>query len=194
MVQKRTIGVLPLARPTFDVPFAEENTAKAFEVLEKSGHQIIGSKELLFDTDAAEKALDALAGESLDLLLILQVTFTDASMTVAIANRFETPLAIWSFPEPRIGGRLRLNSLCGLNLAGHALGLNDHPFAYLYATPGPDSLDAVAELLDGGRVAGRRDAIPASDGSVPGGPASIDPAAQAKADAVVASLKGSKIG
>lgn len=187
MTKRRKIGVLPLARSTFDVPFAEENAANAFAVLEASGHEILGSRDLLFDTDAAEKALEAFEGATLDLLLILQVTFTDASMTVAIANRFETPLAIWAFPEPRIGGRLRLNALCGLNLAGHALGLNDHPYAYLYATPGPDARAAVAELLAGGRVAGRRDADPARSQTVSG-------EAQARAETALAALQGAKIG
>lgn len=191
MTSIRKIGVLPLARSTFDVPFAEENAARAFEVLEASGHQIFGSRELLFDTEAAEKALENFAGEALDLLLILQVTFTDASMTVAIANRFETPLAIWAFPEPRIGGRLRLNALCGLNLAGHALGLNDHPFAYLYATPGPETGGAVAELLAGGRVAGRIMGQAATDSSQA---KIISPAARVRADAAMAALKGAKIG
>ncbi|MDJ0685002.1 MAG: L-fucose/L-arabinose isomerase family protein [Alphaproteobacteria bacterium] len=184
MSDGKTIGVLALGRPTFDVPFAEEMAAKAFATLDATPHRIVGSRGLLFDTEATEEALEALGNQSLDMVLILQVTFTDASMTVAIANRFDTPLAIWSFPEPRVGGRLRLNSFCGLNLAGHALGLNQHPFSYLYAAPGPDAAEAVEELLAGGRQAG--------DAAVTR--PNVAPDAQAKADAVVATLRGAKIG
>src|SRR5215217_9343017 len=79
------IGVLALARPTFDVPFAEEIAAEAFAALDRAGHTLVGTRELLFDAAAAERAVAVLEGERLDLLLILQVTFTDATMTVRIA-------------------------------------------------------------------------------------------------------------
>jgi len=119
----KKIAVLPLARPTFDVEFAEQTAA-------------------------------AVSEHDPDLVLILQVTFTDATMTIAAADAFSAPLAIWAFPEPRIGGRLRLNALCGLNLAGHALGLNDHPYSYLYAAPdSPDISRALEELFAGSRTA-----------------------------------------
>ena len=35
------IGVLPLARPTFDVPYAEEMAAKAFATLDSAGIQTV---------------------------------------------------------------------------------------------------------------------------------------------------------
>ena len=92
------IGVLALARPTFDVPLAEAIAARAFAALDRGGHRLVGSRALLFDAAAAESAMEALAGESLDLLLILQVTFTDASMTVKIATNARAPLAIWAEP------------------------------------------------------------------------------------------------
>ena len=46
------IGVLPLARPTFDVPYAEEMAAKAFATLDSAGIQTVGPRELLFDAAA----------------------------------------------------------------------------------------------------------------------------------------------
>lgn len=129
------IGVLALARPTFDVPYAEEMAAKCFAALDATGHEIVGSRALLFDAGAAEAALAALKSRKLDLLLVLQVTFTDAAMTVQIAREALAPLAIWAIPEPRVGGRLRLNAFCGLNLAAHALGLAGVPLRWLYAAP-----------------------------------------------------------
>jgi len=118
-----TYGVAALARPTFDVPFAEDMKNRAFAALEAAGIRTVGPRELLFDRDAAEKAVAEIkAAGPIDLLLILQVTFTDATMTVKLAKEATTPIAIWAVPEPRIGGRLRLNAYCGLNLAAHALG------------------------------------------------------------------------
>ena len=37
MKDAATIGILPLARPTFDVPFAEENLAAMISALEGQG-------------------------------------------------------------------------------------------------------------------------------------------------------------
>ncbi len=129
------IGVLPLGRPTFDVPFAQENLAAMIARLEATEHNILGPRTLLFDAQTTTDAIQSLRGQSPDLVLILQVTFTDASMTVEIAKAFDTPLAIWAIPEPRIGGRLRLNSLCGLNLASHALSLSGRAFSWCFGAP-----------------------------------------------------------
>lgn len=148
----KSIGVLALGRSTFDVPFAEEMADKAFARLDATGCEIHGPRELLFDAEATSKALDELKQLDLDMILILQVTFTDASMTVVTAEEFDVPLAIWAVPEPRLGGRLRLNAFCGLNLAAHALGLNDRKFSYLYADPDrEDCADALQELINGKR-------------------------------------------
>ncbi len=164
------IGVLPLGRATFDVAFAEEQAGKAFAVLDAGRQEIIGPRHLLFDAEAAEAALAGLAGETLDAVLILQVTFTDAAMTVAIAERLDAPLSIWAFPEPRLGGRLRLNAFCGLNLAAHALGLGGHAFGWLYAAPDAADVNAMlADLLAGGRSAEPVAlADPADDETAPG--------------------------
>ncbi len=180
----KTIGVLALARPTFDVPYAEEMAGKAFAKLDASGHKIVGSRALLFDAAATQNAWAHLKTQQLDLILLLQVTFTDATMTVAVANAFDQPLAIWAIPEPRLGGRLRLNAFCGLNLAAHALGLNNHPFSYLYADPDRASSDAdIKDLLAGKRLAVE----------VKPQPALSDTGVSIKAQSVVKSINGSRI-
>ena len=157
------IGILPLGRPTFDVPFAEERLSAMLALLDRTGHEIAGPRGLLFDADATKAALADLGEAGIDRLLILQVTFTDASMTVAAAKAFDVPLLIWAVPEPRVGGRLRLNAFCGLNLAGHALGLNGVPFGWLYSEPSADALPDVQALLSGERPAGRLDAAPSGE-------------------------------
>ena len=130
-----TIGVLPLGRPTFDVAFAEEMLAGMFSDLKATGHRLIGPEKMLMDAASTEAAVDAIKDAKPDRILILQVTFTDAVMTCRIAEAFDQPLAIWATPEPRLGGRLRLNALCGLNLASHALGLRKRLFSWRYAAP-----------------------------------------------------------
>ena len=43
------IGVIALARPTFDVPFAEEVAQGAFGVIAEVAPGFVGSTDLLFD-------------------------------------------------------------------------------------------------------------------------------------------------
>ncbi|KPA20696.1 hypothetical protein shim_31490 [Shimia sp. SK013] len=149
------LGILPLGRPTFDVPYAEENLAAMLAALDATGHEIVGPRELLFDEAATRAGIETLTVAGVDQVVVLQVTFTDASMTVAIGAAFDVPLSIWSIPEPRLGDRLRLNSFCGLNLASHALGLNGRDFGWIYADPAGDVAGDLAALLAGERAAGK---------------------------------------
>jgi hypothetical protein len=142
-----TFATLALARPTFDVPYAEDMAARAFAALDAAGVRTVGPRTLVFDAGAAAAAMAALPRSSYDRLLLLQVTFTDASTTVELARSAPAPLAIWAFPEPRAGGRLRLNSFCGLNLALHALGRDGRNASYLYADPGTVRDDMLHALL-----------------------------------------------
>ncbi|CAI1865048.1 L-fucose/L-arabinose isomerase family protein [Serratia fonticola] len=121
MKNKAKVGVLALGRATFDVPYAQEMLAQAWQTLSGMDIELVGEPVLQFDAESALQVLPALKQADLDLLLILQVTFTDASLTTEVVRDFPVPTAMWSFPEARTGGRLRLNSFCGVNLACHAL-------------------------------------------------------------------------
>jgi len=188
MSDAKRIGVVALARPTFDVPFAEEVAAEAFAALDGLDAKLVGPRTLLFDAAEAEAAVETLKAEPLDLLLILQVTFTDATMTVALARAVDAPVAIWAFPEPRTGGRLRLNSLCGLNLAGHALGRAGQDCAYLFGRAGdPATLEDLHTVI-GSKSTSRENA----GGTAPNGDAA-DLDVQA-GDRAMAALADHRIG
>ena len=60
MTNKITIGVVALARPTFDVPYAEQVATTAWETLQGLDGNIAGSKDLLFDASAVESAISSL--------------------------------------------------------------------------------------------------------------------------------------
>ncbi len=161
------IGLLPLGRPTFDVPYAEEKLAGMLADIDalasQEGHEVIGPRALLME--ASPEALSEVA--SADLMLVLQVTFTDASFVVEAAG-LGVPLAIWAVPEPRLGGRLRLNAFCGLNLAGHALGRNGVGFGWLYADPGAADLPGLlAGLYNVARLDGLAPGVEAVEMPVP---------------------------
>jgi L-fucose isomerase-like protein len=146
-----TLGVIALARPTFDVDYAEEVAAAARAVIERVAPGYVGGQELLFDAASTLAAIDDLHHRSLDALLVLQLTFTDATMTAELAAAIDAPLIFWAFPEDRTGGRLRLNSLCGINLAAHALGRTGRAFTYLYRrADDPGAAAELQRLLEGG--------------------------------------------
>ncbi|WP_419906785.1 L-fucose/L-arabinose isomerase family protein [Hoeflea sp.] len=150
MKEVQTIGVLPLARPTFDVAFAEEKLAAMLNALAATGKTLIGPGKLLMDGDETEAAIATVAAAKPDAVIILQVTFTDAVATMRLATAVDVPIAIWAVPEPRLGGRLRLNAFCGLNLASHALGLAEREFSWIYVDPANARAGSELEALFSG--------------------------------------------
>jgi L-fucose isomerase-like protein len=153
VIDKLTIGVVALARSTFDVPYAEEVAERAWERLQTLGANLVGSQELLFDAPAVESAMADLEDQPLDLLLAMQVTFSDATMTVQLAERIAAPLLLWSFPEARSGGRLRLNSVCGVNLAAHALARAGKTFGFVHrGVDDPQSSGVIEATARAGQV------------------------------------------
>ena len=139
-------GILALARPTFDVGEAERTLAEMIKALERKRIEPLGSCRLLMDSESALREQEMIASMRPDAWAVLQTTFTDASVVAELAKRSQLPIMIWAVPEPRAGGRLRLNSLCGLNLAAHALGLRQRKFTWIHCDPenaDPDRLDAL---------------------------------------------------
>jgi hypothetical protein len=142
------LAVIALARPTFDMEFAGTRLAAMLSRLkDATGTQ--GTEPLMVtDSDSAAAAMATLGTREFDAILILQLTFTDAAFIAELAETFAQPLSIWAVPEPRLGGRLRLNAFCGLNLAAHALGLNERLFSWLYVDPDDRRAgDGLARLL-----------------------------------------------
>ena len=124
------IAFIPLARPTFDVPLAQQVTETARQLLQEADFALSGPADLVMDLAAAETAAQQVAASEPDLLLIFQASFADSTMVAHLAAATDAPLLLWAVPEKPTGGRLRLNSLCGVNLAGHALTLRDRKYAY----------------------------------------------------------------
>ncbi len=152
MTQGLKIGVVALARQTFDVPYARRIAAAAWRCLQRPDIEVAGSAELLFEADGVQRAIETFKTADLDLVLVLQVTFADAAMTVEIAGATPAPLLLWSFPEPRSGERLRLNSVCGINLAAHALGKAGRDYDYIHGNPDdPKAIETILHLARAGR-------------------------------------------
>ncbi|SVD09883.1 uncharacterized protein METZ01_LOCUS362737, partial [marine metagenome] len=110
------IGYLALARETFDVDFAESKFSDSKNLLKSVTSEALGFNQLITNDDIAKKAMDFFAKNECDKIFLFQTTFTDAKFILNFAQDVKKPICIVSFPEPRTGGRLRLNSICGLNL------------------------------------------------------------------------------
>lgn len=146
------IGLAVIARPQFDTAYADEILQRVWPRLDGLDAELVGSRDPLFDAAAVDAAIPSLREGPLDLLLILQATFADSSMAVKLAEGLQVPIVLWSFPEPRTGGRLRLNTICGTNLAAHALGRLDAPFTFLHREP--DDPEVPARITALARAAG----------------------------------------
>ena len=145
----RQVAVFPLARSTFDIDFARTRSQLAIErLLELSS--VVGSRQLLTEQSQLDAVLPTLYWHQVDLVVILQCTFCDASMALSIVEAAPAamPLAIWAWPEARTGARLRLNSFCGANLTAHALGLQDRQLSFFYQAP-ESSNQAIEAWLQG---------------------------------------------
>ena len=119
------IGYLALARETFDVEYAESKFKIAKSLLLSLSPDAIGFENLITNDEGADSALSFFNSNDFEKIFLFQTTFTDAKFLLNFAKSIQKPICIVSFPEPRTGGRLRLNSICGLNLAMHSLIKND---------------------------------------------------------------------
>ena len=159
----RRILVVPIGRPTFDLELGAQQVAAATAVLAGLGAGPSGAQTILTDVDELDAWLDvALAGSDSDpdVVVVLQATFSDSSLVGRVADRIGAPLVVWSFPEARTGDRLRLNSLCGANLAAYLLRRRSHRVEFVHLDPSLDGAAAtIAQAID--RVVG---SVPAARG------------------------------
>ena len=186
MKDGQTVGILPLGRTTFDVPFAEEKLRRALMALDGTGHRLAGSARPAVRRGDRARGNGGAAGgghrSGARPAGDVHGRLDDRSRSPGPSAE---PLSIWAFPEPRTGGRLRLNAFCGLNLAAHALGLGRPGIRLSLRRSGRDGHRAeIEDLLGGKRLAapvaalaggrgdpagaqrrGRLARAPASDGS-----------------------------
>jgi L-fucose isomerase-like protein len=152
-VKDLRIAFIPLVRTTFDVALADEMIRQARQALLAAGFELHGPEQPVSDLQSAQAAAAELAQAAIDLLLIFQATFADSTMATALTENAAAPVFLWAVPEPWSGERLRLNSLCGINLAGHALTLRQRKYAYAYGLPDdPAVLQKIRSLAAAGAL------------------------------------------
>ncbi|MGA1402852.1 MAG: hypothetical protein ACO312_06895, partial [Candidatus Nanopelagicaceae bacterium] len=113
--------LIPLARPTFDVSAAQKFFDSARDLLGEIGATVNGPTSLVMtpeDTASAEANLNS----DEKLYILFNASFADASAAVSLLSKVSGDVLLWSVREfGEVGDRLLLNSMCGSNLAAHAL-------------------------------------------------------------------------
>lgn len=123
------VVMVALARPTFDLGCAQANFDSAKALLQELGAEVVGPAKLVMTPeDVAGAAIPA--G---DLYILFMASFSDASPAVELLGKVPGPVLLWSMREPgEVGERLKLNSMCGANLAAHALMSAGQTFRHLH--------------------------------------------------------------
>ena len=115
------IGCFSLARETFDIEFAKKKLVKTKKIIKNLNKNINFFDDLITDEKIGKRAIKHFENIKCSKFIVIQSTFTDAKFISSFVKKFKKPIFFISFKEKRSGGRLRLNSLCGVNLGLHAL-------------------------------------------------------------------------
>lgn len=147
------IGLAFFVRPQFDVDLAKNFFNKVQDSLKEAGiaTQVF---ELPVSTDAEALSLAESVNSHQDLhgLIVVQGTFCDASLILNLASNINLPIMIWATKEQPTGGRLSLNSFCGLNLGAHTLVNAGIKFKGVYGSPGSPAV--IKKVTSFARAAG----------------------------------------
>lgn len=118
MKQKVRLGVVCLARNTFDFQAAKqiyENLLDDLQNLEEV--EIAAIPGLTIEVEEAREAAQELSGRNIDGLVVISGTFHLGHLVLELHKVLNKPLLLWGLPElPYNGGKIRLNSICGVNL------------------------------------------------------------------------------
>jgi len=118
MKQKIKLGVVCLARNTFDYRAATEiyqSILNDLQYLENA--EIAAVPDVIMEPDDAENAGRYLASQLVDGIAVISGTFHLGHLVLIIKEKCDKPLLLWGLPElPYNGGKIRLNSVCGVNL------------------------------------------------------------------------------
>lgn len=180
------VALIPVARPTFDVPTAERFFEEAKELLASLGAEIVTPSELVMTPEQTE------AVGVLDIdqpkIIYLNASFADASMAMNLLGKKDGDLLLWSVREfGEVGERLHLNSMCGSNLAAHALRTVGKSITHLHGNPDEENVKNLLEkFLNGQSPDVGQPPLITGDAAIK--------AEKSKVEAALESLKGSKIG
>ncbi len=118
MKRKTKIGVVCLVRKTFDYLTAGKLYDDIIrKISQREDIEFIFVEQPLIEPEDAQKASEQLLSENIDGVVIISGTFHLGHLALIINKTVQKPILLWGLPElPYNGGKIRLNSVCGVNL------------------------------------------------------------------------------
>ena len=118
MKQNIRVGVVCIARKTFDFKAAEEifhEIQIQLQNIENVEWDFVS--ELVIEIEQAQNAAHFLASKEIDALVCISGTFALGHLILELNKVINRPILLWGLEElPYDGGKIRLNSVCGINL------------------------------------------------------------------------------
>ncbi len=118
MKEKIKVGVVCIARKTFDYNAAGEifkdiqSNLKKIETIEW-----VINTELIIEIKDAQATAQDLKSKNIDGLVCISGTFALGHLILELNKVLQKPILLWGLEElPYDGGKIRLNSVCGINL------------------------------------------------------------------------------
>jgi len=145
------VALLATGRSTFVFEAGQSVHRRALALLRDLGAHVNGPPQLVEFSDEVAASGFAVPADALPVLLC--ATFADASMALAAFGTSQRPVILWAVRDPApVGERLHLNSLCGANLAAHALVRRGVEVRLVYGDPEEDQVRTDLALALAGRL------------------------------------------
>ncbi|NOY07252.1 MAG: fucose isomerase [Spirochaetes bacterium] len=118
MKKEITLGIVCFARKTFDLPAAlniYKSLSEKLKMIENI--KLVTIQNLVIEITDARKAGKIFSERGVDAVVAVSGTFHLGHLILEIDKIVKKPILLWGLPElPYDGGKIRLNSICGLNL------------------------------------------------------------------------------
>lgn len=118
MKKKIKLGIVCLTRNTFDFNAAADIYGGILDGLRKRDDIALAAIEnVIMNCDEAVNVGQKFASEQVDAVVMISGTFHLGHLALEIKKWCDKPILLWGLPElPYNGGKIRLNSVCGVNL------------------------------------------------------------------------------
>lgn len=133
------IGVVGLMQPNFrgdKISVYRRCISELSELSQQMDFELLHLPELISEPEQAQKALNFLSSERVDVLFVLNASFASGKL-VQIFSKLDVPLCLWSVPEQASSGPLPFNSFCAMNMNASILKTIDphKKFKWFYGYP-----------------------------------------------------------
>jgi L-fucose isomerase-like protein len=150
-MRKLRVGYACLARLSFDGEYAEVLRQRSIGCLSALDIELVHRSGLTVSEEDGRSLADHFTQAGVDVVVVQYGTFALGSLLPLIAQHLPAPIVLWGAPEPSFGGgKLRSNSLCGINMNAHALMRLGRPYDYVFRAPeeaGPE-LQRIFRVVD----------------------------------------------